>query len=148
MGIITWSQFRGELSVEHWEQLSATLHNEQTYEELLVTGKSILCETSTGQLAGMTFLIPSGNPTVLYPANWSYIRFLTVHPDHSGKGIGRRLTADCIALARSSNETTIALHTSEMMRPACHLYESLGFKIEREIGPRLGKRYWLYKLDL
>lgn len=36
----------------------------------------------------------------------------------------------------------------EIMNNARHIYESLGFKIVREIDQRLGKRYWLCKLDL
>lgn len=40
------------------------------------------------------------------------------------------------------------LHTSEMMGAARHIYESLGFKKLREIEPRYGKKYWLYKLEL
>jgi len=35
-----------------------------------------------------------------------------------------------------------------MMDKARHIYESLGFKILKEIVPRLGKKYWLYTLDL
>jgi hypothetical protein len=35
-----------------------------------------------------------------------------------------------------------------MMHKARHIYESLGFTILREIEPRLGKKYWLYTLDI
>jgi hypothetical protein len=34
------------------------------------------------------------------------------------------------------------------MDTARHIYESVGFKVLKEIDQRLGKRYWLYKLDL
>jgi ribosomal protein S18 acetylase RimI-like enzyme len=34
------------------------------------------------------------------------------------------------------------------MDKARHIYEKLGFTILREIDQRLGRRYWLYKLDL
>ncbi|HNA97805.1 MAG TPA: hypothetical protein PK421_11240, partial [Chitinophagaceae bacterium] len=54
----------------------------------------------------------------------------------------------CIDMALQNNETEMALHTSEMMDAARFIYESIGFKIFREIDSRLGKRYWLYKLDL
>jgi len=45
-------------------------------------------------------------------------------------------------------EKTIALHTSEFMDAARHIYEGLGFIMVKEIPPRYGKRYWLYRLDL
>jgi GNAT superfamily N-acetyltransferase len=34
------------------------------------------------------------------------------------------------------------------MYVARHIYESLGFEIVKELKPRLGKKYWLYKLEL
>jgi len=42
----------------------------------------------------------------------------------------------------------MALHTSEMMRSARHIYEKIGFNILKEIEPRLGVKYWLYTLEL
>jgi ribosomal protein S18 acetylase RimI-like enzyme len=54
----------------------------------------------------------------------------------------------CIDKAKQTKEKTIALHTSEFMDAARHIYESLGFKVLHEIAPRLGKKYWLYTLDL
>jgi ribosomal protein S18 acetylase RimI-like enzyme len=54
----------------------------------------------------------------------------------------------CINHAKKTNEKVIALHTSEFMNAARHLYEKMGFEILREIEPRLGNRYWLYSLRL
>lgn len=34
------------------------------------------------------------------------------------------------------------------MDAARHIYESLGFQVLKEIDQQLGKRYWLYKIDL
>lgn len=148
LGMESWSSFEQVLSPENWQQLWRTIQSEQTYRELLVFSECLVCETGAGGIVGMSFLVPRGNPTGIYPAEWSYIRFLTVHPDFGGQGIGRRLMEDCIALARRNGETTIGLHTSEMMRNARRLYENLGFRIIREIEQRFGKRYWLYKLEL
>lgn len=96
----------------------------------------------------MAFLVPSGNPTDIYQADWCYIRFVSVHPEFSGKCIGRQLTEKCIEVAKSNNEQILALHTSEMMQKARHIYESLGFAILRELEPRLGKKYCLYTLAI
>jgi len=92
--------------------------------------------------------VPNGNPTDIYLTEWCYIRFVSVDPDFRGKGIGKKLTNLCIEKAKENGEQTIALHTSELMDDARHIYESLGFEIVKEIAPRLGKRYWLYKLEL
>jgi ribosomal protein S18 acetylase RimI-like enzyme len=70
-----------------------------------------------------------------------------VDPAYRGQGIAKTLTKMCIDHARYNNEKTIALHTSEFMGPARHIYESMGFKVQYEI-PLFGKRYWIYKLDL
>jgi ribosomal protein S18 acetylase RimI-like enzyme len=108
----------------------------------------LVCENESKEIVGMAFLVSSGYPTDIYQKDWASIRFVSVHPSYSGQGIGRQLTERCIELARGNNEKTIALHTSEMMHKARHIYESLGFTILREIESRLGKKYWLYTLDL
>ncbi len=84
----------------------------------------------------------------MFKAEWSYIRLVGVDPDYRGKGIAKNLTEMCLEFAKKTKEKIIALHTSEFMDAARHIYESLGFKVLREIEPRLGKRYWLYTLEL
>ncbi|SDD15346.1 Acetyltransferase (GNAT) family protein [Niabella drilacis] len=148
LGIEAWSGFEKDMAAADWQRLSGSIHSEQTYRELLSVSECLVCVTGEGRIVGMVFLVPQGNPTDLYPSDWSYIRFLTVSPDFGGRGIGRKLTEDCIAWARRNGETVVALHTSEMMSNARRLYEHLGFSIVREIEQRLGKRYWLYKLEL
>ena len=96
----------------------------------------------------MAFLFPSGKPSDLFELEWSYIRMLGVDPDFKGKGIGRKLTELCLDRARKNGERTIALHTSEIMHAAQHIYESFGFRKHHEISPRLGLRYWIYTFHL
>jgi ribosomal protein S18 acetylase RimI-like enzyme len=71
-----------------------------------------------------------------------------VHPNFSGKGIGRELIKICILFAKESDEKIIALHTSEFMNSARHLYEDLGFVMNKELKPIFDKKYWLYLLKL
>ena len=54
----------------------------------------------------------------------------------------------CIENAEKNNEQIIALHTSEFMNKARHIYEKIGFKVIKELAPRYGKKYWLYLLDI
>jgi ribosomal protein S18 acetylase RimI-like enzyme len=148
LALKSWGEFQQALTAENWEKLSATLNNDGTYTELLNNSQSIICTTDDNKIIGMAFLVSSGHPTDIYDRDWSYIRFLTVDPDFGGHGIGRQLTLQCIDLAKSNGETTIALHTSEIMNKARHIYEDLGFAILKEIGQRFGKQYWLYTLDI
>ncbi len=148
LAIDCWSQFQNVLINENWKKLKRTLHDDDTYADLLNNSECFVCKSSENKIVGMAFLVPNGNPTDIYQADWCYIRFVSVHPDFEGKGIGRRLTEICIEKAKQNSEKTIALHTSEIMGKAMHIYENLGFKILKEIDQRLGKRYWLYKLDL
>ena len=136
------------LTRENWNILNNSLNDDKTYIQLLDKSECIVCTTKNEKIIGMAFLVPKGNPTDIYNKEWSYIRLLTVDPEFGGQGIGRRLTANCIDLAKENGEKTIALHTSEFMLKARYIYESLGFAILREIDQRFGKRYWLYTLDL
>jgi ribosomal protein S18 acetylase RimI-like enzyme len=148
LGIKAWTPFNKQLTDENWHLLNQTISNNKTYEELIDQSTCIVCVADNEHIVGMAFLVPSGNPTDIYLKEWSYIRFVSVDPEFAGQGMGRKLTTMCIDYAKQNGEKTIALHTSEMMDKAQHIYESLGFKILREIDQRLGKRYWLYKLEL
>jgi ribosomal protein S18 acetylase RimI-like enzyme len=148
LAIKSWSPFRKELTQENWNSSFQTITNVKTYEELLEKSTCIVCVAGDDTIVGMAFLVPNGNPTDIYLKEWSYIRFVSVDPMFAGRGIGRKLTTLCIEKAKENGEKVIALHTAEIMNNARHIYESLGFEILREIDQRLGKRYWLYKLEL
>jgi ribosomal protein S18 acetylase RimI-like enzyme len=144
----TWQQFEKDLTPENWNQLSSILSKENTYEALLKDASSFVCENEKGDIIGVGFLVSSGNLTDIYTSDQCYIRMVTVSEAYKGLKIGQKLTENCIEYAKRSGEQKIALHTSEMMYKARHIYEKLGFKILKEIEPRFGKRYWLYEMDL
>jgi len=148
LAVKSWGQFQSKLTSNNWTKLYTSLTDDKTYTELLDKSNCLVCTSDQGKIIGMAFLVPNGNPTDIYDKEWSYIRFVSVDPDFGGQGIGRKLTAMCIETARKNEEKAIALHTSELMDKARHIYETLGFTILEEIDQRLGKRYWLYKLDL
>lgn len=148
LAVETWKTFESQLTPDNWLQLYQSLQDDETYAALLSNSKCIVATTPEDDIAGMVFLVPRGNPTEIYLSEWCYIRFLTVNPLYGGNGIGRQLTEACLQLAVGENETTVALHTSEMMVNAMHIYESMGFKRLRAIDNRLGKKYWLYTLNL
>lgn len=146
LGLISYGQHAAVLG-ESWKTMEANLQREQMWTKLLETSTAFVCEHN-GKLVGMAFLIPNGNPDDIYLSEWCYIRMVGVLPDYSGKGIARELTKMCINKAKESGEKTIALHTSEFMNAARHIYESLGFNVLKEIPPRFGKKYWVYAMEL
>jgi GNAT superfamily N-acetyltransferase len=148
LAFLSWKQYESILTPANWKELFRLLIDPKTYTDLLSISHCVLCETSDKRVIGMAYLVPSGNPTAIYEEDWSYIRFVSVDPAYGGQKIGETLTAKCVKYAKDNGEKIVALHTSEMMGKAISIYENLGFRILRELEPRLGKRYWLYLLEL
>jgi ribosomal protein S18 acetylase RimI-like enzyme len=147
LGILSYNQFSKILSPAGWNTMDRFLNNDDMWDQLVNGSKIFICENKE-KIIGMAYLVPSGNHTHIYPADWSYIRMVGVNPEYRGKGIAKRLTQMCVDYARQSNEKIVGLHTSEKMDDARHIYESIGFTIFKEIDPIYGMKYWLYKLDL
>jgi len=146
-GLLSYGQYAPLLHEDNWQKLRKGIENQDMWHSIIQSSHSFLYEVS-GVVAGMAFLLPHGNAWDVYPDEWSYIRMVGVHPSYSGQGIATKLTMCCIEKARNTGEQIIALHTSEVMHAARHIYESLGFTIERAIADRFGLRYWLYKMEL
>jgi len=147
LALISYGKFQSILTEENWNRLRGHITNENLFPNLLKTSRGFVCEHEN-EIVGMAFLVPNGNPTEIFEADWSYIRMVGVHPNFGGKGIGKALTQRCIDFAKSTEEKVVALHTSEYMDAARHIYESLDFKKFKELEKRYGKRYWIYKLEL
>lgn len=147
VSIQSYGQFEAVLAPEHWEKMKQSMSDLVILDALLNTATTFVCDAGN-ELAGVVFLVPSGNPDDIYPADWAYIRRLGVHSGYRGQGIGRRLTEMCIEQARANGEKNLGLHTSTIMPDARHIYGKLGFALIRELEPRLGQPYWLYSMDL
>lgn len=146
-GILSYNQFSKILSPADWNTMDRFLNNDKMWDQLVNNSKIFVCEDNE-KIIGMAYLVPSGNPTHIYPADWSYIRMVGVNPEYRGMGIAKQLTQMCVDYARQSNEKIVGLHTSEKMDDARHIYESVGFVIYKEIDPIYGMKYWLYKLEI
>jgi ribosomal protein S18 acetylase RimI-like enzyme len=146
LGLNAYGQYEKTLDKLHWDKMQSFLNSEEVYDELLVKSTCFVCEAAN-EIVGMAYLMPNGNPTDIFEPGWSYIRMVGVDVNFAGRGIGKALTQMCIDFAKSTHEKCIALHTSEFMDAARHLYESLGFKQVKEIDNRYGKRYWLYQIE-
>lgn len=147
LGLNSYGQFTDILTEENRNKLSAFLTGENTYSELLSKSKCFVCENNQ-EIIGMAFLVLSGNPTDIFQEDWCYLRMVGVHTEYAGKGIAKILIQLCINHAKENKEKIMALHTSEFMEAARHIYEKIGFKKVAEIPPRLGKKYWLYTFKL
>lgn len=148
LGLHSYGQFKKALTEENWNTMHSLLTGENFYSELLSKSTCFVCETND-ILIGMAFLVPQGNPNKIFDSQWSYIRMVGVHPEYGGQGIGKKIIQMCIDFAKETNETTIALHTSEIMDSARHLYESLGFQQIKALDePLFGLKYWLYRLEI
>ncbi len=147
LGILAYSEFSKVLKPDKWAIMERNQKDEAQATAIIEKSTVFVC-THNETIVGTVYLMPHGNPTDIYPADWCYIRKLGVHPDYRGNGIAKALTQHCINEAVRTGEHTIALHTSEMMAPAVHMYEQLGFKRLREIDNPFGVVYWLYSLDL
>ena len=147
LAISSYGPYQNILTEENWNKLNTSLNSEDLYTELLKKSTGFIC-LHDEVIVGMAFLLPHGNPTDIFQEDWSYIRMVGVNPTYEGKGIGKKLTQMCIEHAKVTGEKIIALHTSEFTDAARHIYESIGFKQMKELPPRLGKKYWLYLLEL
>ncbi len=147
LGIVAYSAYAPFMPAESFAKMKSNIGNEETWKGLLAKAHSFVC-LHNDKIVGMAFLVPSGNPWDIFPAEWAYIRMVGVDPDYKGQGIAKILMKQCVARARELNETVVALHTSERMHAARHIYEAMGFTILKEIEPRLGMRYWVYTLEL
>lgn len=147
LGRIAYGQFQDALTPDNWIIFNGNLQDKQKFIDILKIAKCFVCQDN-GKIIGVAYIIPSGNPTNVFKSEWSYIRMVGVKPEYRGQGIAKMLTQMCIDFAKQNNEKTIALHTSEFMDAARHIYESIGFTILKEIPPLFGKKYWLYTLDL
>jgi ribosomal protein S18 acetylase RimI-like enzyme len=147
LGIAAYGQYKEVLTEDNWEKLNGFLHDDEKLVELINRSKCFVCFDNS-QMVGMAYFVPHGNAWDIFKNEWSYIRMVDVQPGYTSRGIAKALTLKCIDYAHETNEQCIALHTSEFMNAARHIYEGLGFKQVQEMDRRLGKRYWLYMLHL
>jgi ribosomal protein S18 acetylase RimI-like enzyme len=80
------------------------------------------------------------------------VRWVALDPSLRGRGLGRRLVAEALALARASGYERVGLETFSELTAAAHIYRSCGFELQWEqTGPRWGREeitYQRYELVL
>ena len=97
------------------------------------------------RLAGaVAYFGPNSPKGTFFDQRWPIIRMLVVDPALRGKGIGRALSAECIARAKRDGAPIIALHTSPIMSVALPMYLRLGFAKAYDAPPIFGVAYAVY----
>jgi GNAT superfamily N-acetyltransferase len=121
----------GELTVRVYEAIGAT---DDDYTPILRDVRSRLdaCEVLVaivdGEVAGGVAYVPGPGPWAdIAREGEAVFRMLAVHPDHQGKGIGRRLVEECIARATAAGRGGIAILSDPEMSVAHGMYERMGF---------------------
>jgi GNAT superfamily N-acetyltransferase len=147
LAIAAYGVYEEGLGKEEFAKMMDRFQTKEFWEEIFAKAQAIVCEAE-GACVGMAFLVPSGNPWRFVKAEWAFVRMVGVLPNMQGRGIARRLMLELIDLAERQGEKIMALHTSDMMHAARHLYQDLGFEMDHELEPRGNARYWVYTLRL
>ena len=70
------------------------------------------------------------------------LRWLILHPDVRGLGLGKRLVEECIGFCREKGYSSLFLWTVGHLDAATHIYQSEGFELEEE------KSHTIWGVDL
>jgi ribosomal protein S18 acetylase RimI-like enzyme len=141
----------GKVALEAFEQFRSAYSDWRSMSEgvsrmsdLSNNGEIIVAEEE-GQIMGGVAYVGPGRPKAQYfDASWPIIRMLVVKPDARGKGVGRKLTDECLRRAKRDLSPIIALHTTPIMTVALPMYLRMGFTKLREAPDIYGVPYAIY----
>ncbi len=143
-----YQEYQANFSTEVWEGYAQDIMDVRSR---LDTSELIVAENS-GRLVGAVTFYPNTSPSDQggWPAGWTGIRLLAVHPDARGMGIGRVLMDECLRRSSLRSATALGLHTTELMGIARGMYERMGFVRVPEYDFQAGPEVVVlgYRLDL
>lgn len=89
--------------------------------------------TVTLELEGRTDAGREGSESGPLEPGEAHVRMLGVAPDARGRGVGRLLMDACVAESRRAGKTLLTLNTTERMKIAQSMYESMGFRRTEDV---------------
>jgi ribosomal protein S18 acetylase RimI-like enzyme len=144
LGAAAYAQFADRF--DEWERFSA---GASSLAALDGEGVVLVARRDDGDVLGAVgYFGPGTARPDFFSPDEAVIRMLAVDPAARGQGVGRLLTAACIARAQADRAPRIALHTTPEMAVALAMYRKLGFVLRRDLGLRFGVPYGVYELPL
>ncbi|MDI2127208.1 GNAT family N-acetyltransferase [Yinghuangia seranimata] len=107
------------LAAQQIAELVLTWHSEGTYD----AGKMWVAELD-GRVVGAVAMVRGDAPD-----GWGRLRWVILHPDARGRGIGRALFERAMTEARDRGYAGVYLWTIAGLDAAHHLYKSAGFRV-------------------
>jgi DNA-binding MarR family transcriptional regulator/GNAT superfamily N-acetyltransferase len=94
-----------------------------------------------GENVGCVMLVKDDKPGI------ARIRLLLVDPAARGRGLGKRLTGECVSFARERGYQSITLWTHQVLTAARHIYAGAGFRLtsseaRKSFGQDVVSEYW------
>lgn len=143
--VAAYQEFESSVGQSNWLQMREALSQAA---DLSACGELLVAEDAKG-LLGVVLYVPAGKSDgTSIPREWASIRMLAVPPKCRGRGVGRRLTEECIARALKDGAAAIGLTTTDLMAIARPMYERMGFQKDAELGTRFGVKQARYVLML
>jgi ribosomal protein S18 acetylase RimI-like enzyme len=145
LNVAAFAQFERSLDPASWQDMLRNLRN---VDERARTTEFLVCRERDEIVGSVGYCSPGKSNPAIFSPDMASVVLLVVHPQHRGKGLGKALTAACIARARKDGAGAIGLFTSELMQPAHNVYRALGFELDSELPARYGIRYFRFVLPL
>lgn len=143
LAVEAWQVLKGGYASDQWDGMLAAIGN---MSNLAANGQLIVAADQTRIIGAVCYMPSKASNPDIFPETWPSIRMLVTHPTSRGKGIGRKLTEECIHRALLDQAECIGLHTSPVMAVALPLYLRMGFVVDKELSPIAGAPYARYVL--
>jgi phosphinothricin acetyltransferase len=72
--------------------------------------------------------------TLKLPPGWSYLIYIFVHPEFSGRGVGSALLGDLMAAVRDQGGTHMVSGMYSDWQASLHMHTKMGFRIHRRLN--------------
>lgn len=143
LALEAWQVLKDGYDPGQWDNMLTAIGK---MSDLAATGELIVAVDQDRIVGAVCYMPPHTSNPGIFPEGWPSIRMLVTRPADRNKGIGRKLTEECIQRARRDRADCIALHTSPVMTIALPLYLRMGFVMDRELPSIAGAPYARYVL--